>query len=155
MHGYFDMPEETAKAIDAEGWLHSGELCSMDARGYVKVHGRLKDMIIRGGENIYPREIEAILLTHPAVAEVAVIGVPDREWGEQVAAFIRAAPDLPLPEERELHELVRAHLAPYKTPRHWRFVQEFPLNASGKILKTELRARWVATQVAPEPAQGR
>ena len=92
MHGYFEMPEETAKAIDAEGWLHSGDLCSMDERGYVRVHGRLKDMIIRGGENIYPKEIEDVLFTHPSVAEVAVIGVPDREWGEQVAAFVRTAP---------------------------------------------------------------
>jgi fatty-acyl-CoA synthase len=146
MHGYFEMPEETARAIDAEGWLHSGDLCSMDERGYVRVHGRLKDMIIRGGENIYPKEIEDVLHTHPAVAEVAVIGVPDREWGEQVAAFIRTAPGAARPDQRELHELVREHLAPYKTPRHWRFVDEFPLNASGKILKTELRAGWVADE---------
>ena len=142
MHGYFDMPEETAKAIDAEGWLHSGDLCSMDERGYVRVHGRLKDMIIRGGENIYPKEIEDVLFTHPSVAEVAVIGVPDREWGEQVAAFVRTAPGARRPDEGELNALVREHLAPYKAPRHWRFVEEFPLNASGKILKTELRARW-------------
>ncbi|HEX2464223.1 MAG TPA: AMP-binding protein [Thermoanaerobaculia bacterium] len=147
MHGYFEMPEETAKAIDAEGWLHTGDLCSMDDRGYVRVHGRTKDMIIRGGENIYPKEIEDVLFLHPAVAEVAVIGVPDREWGEQVAAFIRAAPGIARPDERELHAHVREHLAHYKTPRHWRFVDEFPLNASGKILKTELRARWARSAI--------
>jgi fatty-acyl-CoA synthase len=127
----------------------------MDERGYVKVHGRTKDMIIRGGENIYPKEIEDVLFRHPSVAEVAVIGVPDREWGEQVAAFIRTAPGTPRPDEKELHALVREHLASYKTPRHWRFVDEFPLNASGKILKTELRARWTADYGEPTPTLGR
>ena len=143
MRGYFEMPEETARAIDPEGWLHTGDLCSMDERGYTKIHGRLKDMIIRGGENIYPKEIEDVLFDHPAVAEVAVLGVPDPKWGEEVAAFIR--PVGQPPEEDELKEFIRAHLAPYKAPRQWIFVDEFPLNASGKILKTELRDQWSAS----------
>ena len=89
MTGYYDMPEATAAAIDADGWLHTGDLGTMDERGYCRIQGRLKDMIIRGGENIYPREIEAVLYKHPAVADVAVVGVPDDRWGEQVAAFVR------------------------------------------------------------------
>jgi len=137
MKGYFDMPEATAKAIDGEGWLHTGDLASMDENGYVKIVGRAKDMIIRGGENVYPREIEEALLAHPAVAEVAVVGVPDEKWGEQIAAFIRPA-DLP-PSEDELFALVRERLAPYKTPRHWIFVEEFPRTPLGKIQKFLLR----------------
>src|SRR5439155_11201189 len=93
MHGYFENPVGTAEAIDADGWLHPGDLCSMDERGYCFIEGRLKDMIIRGGENIYPREIEQLLFSHPAVADVAVVGVPDQKWGEQVAAFIRPVAD--------------------------------------------------------------
>ena len=92
MLGYFEMPEATAAAIDAEGWLHTGDLCAMDARGYCTVEGRLKDMIIRGGENIYPRELEELLFRHPKVGEVAVVGLPHEKWGEEVAAFIRPAP---------------------------------------------------------------
>ncbi len=137
MHGYFDMPEATTAAIDEEGWLHTGDVGSMDERGYCRIHGRLKEMIIRGGENIYPKEIEDMLLERSDIAEVAVVGVPDPRWGEQVAAVLRSVgPERP--DEQELFEYVRARLAPYKTPRVWRFVDEFPLNASGKILKSEL-----------------
>ena len=137
MDGYFGMPEATASAIDEEGWLHTGDVGSMDERGYVRICGRLKEMIIRGGENIYPKEIEDVLLERADIAEVAVIGVPDPQWGEKVAAVIRPAGEV-RPSEEELFEYVRERLAPYKTPRLWRFVDEFPLNASGKILKTEL-----------------
>ena len=91
MIGYFDDPEGTARALDADGWLHTGDLGSLDEDGYLRVQGRLKDMIIRGGENVYPREIEDLLLTHPDVADVAVVGIPDAEMGEQVAAFVRPA----------------------------------------------------------------
>ena len=139
MHGYFEMPEATASAIDQEGWLHTGDIGSMDERGYCRIHGRLKEMIIRGGENIYPKEIEDVLLERPDVAEVAVVGVPDAKWGEQVAAVIRPAGEK-LPSEEELFDYVRERLAPYKAPRLWRFIDEFPLNASGKILKTDLAA---------------
>ncbi len=100
MHGYFENPEATAAAIDADGWLHTGDLCAMDARGYCTVEGRLKDMIIRGGENIYPRELEELLFRHPSVGEVAVVGLPDAKWGEQVAAFLRAKPGQRIDKER-------------------------------------------------------
>src|SRR5438105_12722037 len=102
MLGYFEMPEATAAAIDPEGWLHTGDLCAMDARGYCTVEGRLKDMIIRGGENIYPRELEELLFRHPSVGDVAVVGLPDPKWGEVVAAFIRPAPSVKIGKE-ELH----------------------------------------------------
>ncbi|MCZ6830370.1 MAG: AMP-binding protein [Gammaproteobacteria bacterium] len=145
MHGYFEMEEATAKTIDAEGWLHTGDLCSMDERGYCKVEGRLKDMIIRGGENIYPREIEELLFRHPTVAEVAVVGLPDERLGEEVGAFIRAAVGETVDRET-LFAYLREHLSPQKTPRHWFLVEEFPLTGSGKIQKFELRKQWQAGQ---------
>jgi fatty-acyl-CoA synthase len=137
MKGYFNNPEATAAALDIDGWLHTGDLGSMDAAGYCRVLGRIKDMIIRGGENIYPREIEELLCSHPAVADAAVVGVQDATWGEIPVAFIRpiGAP----PSEQELFTFCRQHLAPYKTPRHWRFVDRFPQTASGKVQKFALR----------------
>ena len=141
MLGYFEMPDATAAAIDADGWLHTGDLCAMDARGYCTVEGRLKDMIIRGGENIYPRELEELLFRHPKVGEVAVIGVPNEKWGEEVAAFIRPAPGAVIDKE-ELIDYMRASLAPHKTPKHWFVVDAFPLTGSGKIQKFKLREAW-------------
>jgi fatty-acyl-CoA synthase len=138
MHGYFDDPAATASVIDADGWYHTGDLASMDADGCLRVEGRLKDMIIRGGENIYPREIEDALFRHPAVAEVAVVGRPDPTWGETVAAFVRRTPDATV-DDAELHAHCRTHLAPYKTPTTWVFVEAFPLTASGKVRKNVLR----------------
>ncbi len=138
MLGYFEMPQATAAAIDNDGWLHTGDLGAMDARGYFTIEGRLKDMIIRGGENIYPRELEELLFRHPAVSEVAVIGLPSERWGEEVAAVIRAKPGLPLVKD-ELFNYVREHLAPHKTPRHWFAVDAFPMTGSGKIQKFKLR----------------
>jgi fatty-acyl-CoA synthase len=135
------MPDATAAAIDPEGWLHTGDLCAMDARGYCTVEGRLKDMIIRGGENIYPRELEELLFRHPKIGEVAVIGLPHEKWGEEVAAFIRAAPGAVIDKE-ELAEYMRASLAHHKTPRHWFVVEAFPLTGSGKIQKFKLREFW-------------
>ena len=139
MTGYYDMPEATAAAIDGDGWYHTGDLASMDGRGYLRIEGRLKDMIIRGGENIYPREIEDVLFRHPAVAECAVVGIPDERWGEVVAAFVRVAPGAGQPAEAELFSLCREHLAPHKTPVHWVFLDVFPLTGSGKIQKYVLR----------------
>ncbi|HEX3782620.1 MAG TPA: AMP-binding protein [Pseudonocardiaceae bacterium] len=141
MAGYFDDPQQTAAAIDEDGWLHTGDLASMDEHGYCQIEGRLKDVIIRGGENIYPREIEQVLLRHDAVADAAVLGMPDPTWGEQVAAFVRPAPGVPVPDEDELFRHVRRHLAPHKTPRVWRFVDEFPMTATGKIQKFALLDR--------------
>ncbi len=141
MHGYYEMPEATARAVDEDGWLHTGDLCSMDARGYTRIEGRLKDMIIRGGENIYPREIEELLFRHPTVGEAAVVGLPDERMGEVVGAFLRAAPGQSI-SKRELFDYLRENLSPQKTPTHWFEVEEFPLTGSGKIQKFELRKRW-------------
>jgi fatty-acyl-CoA synthase len=146
MLGYFEMPDATAAAIDPEGWLHTGDLCAMDARGYCTVEGRLKDMIIRGGENIYPRELEELLFRHPKVGEVAVIGLPHEKWGEEVAAFIRPAPGVVIDQE-ELSTYMRASLAHYKTPKHWFIVEAFPLTGSGKIQKFKLREFWAKGEV--------
>ncbi len=143
MTGYFRDRARTAAAIDADGWLHTGDLASMDERGYCSIAGRLKDMIIRGGENIYPREIEQVLFAHPAVADVAVVGVPDATWGEQVAAFIRPASGQE-PDPGELFAYCRQHLAPHKTPRYWTVVEQFPLTPSGKVQKFMLRERFLA-----------
>jgi fatty-acyl-CoA synthase len=143
MNGYFEMPEATAEAIDDDGWLHTGDLCAMDDRGYCTVEGRLKDMIIRGGENIYPRELEDLLFAHDAVGEVAVVGLPDDKWGETVGAFIRPTPGGSVDKD-QLFSYLRENLAPHKTPRHWFEVDEFPLTGSGKIQKFKLREQWVA-----------
>ncbi len=145
MHGYFEMDEATEQAIDSDGWLHTGDLCSMDERGYCKVEGRLKDVIIRGGENIYPRELEELLFEHPTVGEVAVVGLPDDRYGEVVGAFLRAAPG-ETPDRDRLFAYLREHLSPQKTPKHWFLLDEFPLTGSGKIQKFVLRDRWVQGQ---------
>jgi fatty-acyl-CoA synthase len=138
--GYHDLPDETARAIDADGWLHSGDLAAMDERGYVRIQGRLKDMIKRGGENIAPAEVEACLAEHPAVAEAVVVGLPDTRWGEIVVAYIRPSTDA-TPDVDALVAHCREHLASFKLPRRWSFVDSLPLTASGKIRRTELRER--------------
>jgi acyl-CoA synthetase (AMP-forming)/AMP-acid ligase II len=143
MTGYLDNPEATAAAIDSEGWLHTGDLGSMDERGYCRIGGRLKDMIIRGAENIYPAEIEHVLFEHEDVADVAVLGVPDALWGEQVAAFIQPAEGR-TPDPAALFAYCRERLAPFKTPRHWRIVDQFPLTPSGKVKKYVLREQIMA-----------
>lgn len=141
MLGYNDNPEATEETIDSDGWLHSGDICSMDERGYCYIVGRIKDMIIRGGENIYPKEIEEVLFRHPSVGEVAVIGLPDDKWGETVGAVIRPTPDAS-PSVAELRAWVREHLAPHKTPASWFTTSEFPLTGSGKIQKFRLVEMW-------------
>jgi len=142
MHEYFEMPEATARTIDQDGWLHTGDICSMDERGYCTAEGRLKDMIIRGGENIYPREIEELLFQHPTVGEVAVVGLPDERLGEVVGAFIRSAPG-ETPDREALFAYLREHASPQKTPKHWFLMAEFPLTGSGKIQKYVLREQWL------------
>ncbi len=138
MLGYFNMPQATAAAIDSEQWLHSGDLAAMDARGYLSITGKLKDLIIRGGEKIYPREIEEVLFTHPSVSNVAVVGIPDERWGEQVAAVISPVePDAP-PDTEELADFCRQRLARYKSPKFWYFSDHLPLTPSGKVQKVEL-----------------
>jgi fatty-acyl-CoA synthase len=149
MYEYYEQPEFTAGALDGEGWLHTGDLGAMDARGYSTIEGRLKDMIIRGGENIYPREIEELLFAHAEVAEIAVVGVPDDKYGEQVAAFVRRAEGSAV-TGRELTAYCREHLAGFKRPRSWVFVDAFPMTASGKIQKFVLREQYVKGEVTPE-----
>ncbi len=148
MDGYLGDPEATAAAIDADGWLHTGDLGSMDERGYCRIAGRLKEMIIRGGENIYPREIEAVLTSHPGVAEAAVVGVPDRFWGEVVGAVIRPAFDV---AEAELADYCRGRLAACKTPVRWLFTDGFPLTSTGKIRKDVLSAQLAEAGLVSAP----
>jgi len=138
MKGYYKMPEETARAIDAEGWLHTGDLAVMDENGYCKITGRIKNMIIRGGENIYPREIEEFLYGHPKVADVQVYGVPDRKYGEQVMAAVKLKERVSCTEE-EIRDFCKGRIANYKVPRYVKFVDEYPMTASGKIQKFKLR----------------
>jgi fatty-acyl-CoA synthase len=143
MAGYNDDPEATAKAIDPEGWLHTGDLGRMDSRGYVTVTGRVKEMIIRGGENLFPAEIENAILEHAAIGEAAVVGVPCPEFGEQVACFMRSS-DGRKPEPGELKAFIRERLSPQKTPKYWLWVDEWPLTGSGKIQKFKLAEQFVA-----------
>ncbi|HTE55633.1 MAG TPA: AMP-binding protein [Kofleriaceae bacterium] len=138
MKGYWRDPEATARAIDASGWMHSGDLATMDADGYVNIVGRIKDMIIRGGENIYPREIEEYLHTHPAVSEAQVIGVPSARYGEEVMAWVRCVPGQTASEE-ELLAHCRGRIATYKIPRYWKLVDEFPMTVTGKVQKFRMR----------------
>jgi len=135
---YFHMPERTAETRDAEGWVHTGDLGVMNADGYLKVTGRLKDMIIRGGENIYPREIEDVLAEHPAIAQAAVYGVADAKWGEQVAAALILKPGAATDADA-LTAYLQERIARHKVPKLWWFVASFPVNASGKIQKFMLR----------------
>ena len=140
---YNDNPDATAKALDADGWLRTGDLGVLDARGYLRITGRVKEMIIRGGENLFPAEIENVLLEHPDVAEVAVVGAPDERWGEIVLGFVRLAPGACL-DKAALIAHCRAHISPQKTPAHWIAVEAWPLTGSGKIQKFVLRDRFVA-----------
>ncbi len=138
MKGYYKMPEATAQAIDEEGWLHTGDLGTIDEDGYFKITGRLKDMIIRGGENIYPREIEEFLYTHPKVRDVQVIGVPDKRYGEEVLACV-ILKDGETSSEEEMITFVKEGLSRFKSPRYIKFVDSFPMTASGKIQKYKMR----------------
>jgi fatty-acyl-CoA synthase len=140
---YFELPGETGTAIDTDGWLHTGDLGQMDARGYLQITGRLKDIIRRGGETISPRAIEDLLFSQPGVGEVAVVGVPDERYGEQVAAFVLPTPDV-LPDLQALRALTAEHLARYKVPTYWVLVDEIPRTPSGKVRKFVLRDRFVA-----------
>jgi len=138
MKGYYNMPEATEAVIDKDGWLHTGDLATMDKTGYCNITGRLKDMIIRGGENIYPREIEEFLYTHPKVMDVQVIGVPSERYGEEVMAFIRLKPSQGL-EEEEMREFCQGKISRHKIPKYFHFIDEYPTTASGKIQKFKLR----------------
>ena len=138
MKGYYKMPEQTATAIDADGWLHSGDIGTIDADGYYRVTGRIKDIIIRGGENIYPREIEEFLYTMPGIKDVQIVGVPDAKYGEVVGVFVMRAKGSDISEE-DVREYAQTRIARYKCPRHVWFVEEYPMTASAKIQKYKLR----------------
>ena len=138
MKGYYKMPEATAQTIDADGWLHSGDICMRTPDGYYKVTGRLKDMIIRGGENLYPREIEEFYLTNPKIRDVQVVGVPDERYGEECCAWVILNKG-ETADENEMKEYGNASIARHKVPRYFIFVEEFPMNAAGKILKYKMR----------------
>jgi fatty-acyl-CoA synthase len=142
MIGYFDMPQASAKTLTADGWVRTGDLAVMDERGYCRIVGRLKDMIIRGGENLFPAEIEQVLFRHPEVAEAAVVGLPDERWGEVVGAFIRPHDPAAPPTVAELRSHLRASLSPQKTPTRWYAVDGYPLTGSGKIQKFAIREAW-------------
>ena len=138
MKGYYKMPEATAQAIDSEGWLHSGDLACKDEQGNYRITGRLKDMIIRGGENIYPKEIEEFIYTHPMTKDVQVIGVPDKKYGEEIMACIILKEPGSMTED-EMTAYIKASMARHKVPKYFLFVDEFPMNAAGKILKYKMR----------------
>jgi len=150
MLGYYKMPEETAKVLKRDGWLHSGDLGSMDERGFVKITGRLKDMIIRGGENIYPAEIEKLLHEHPKIAQATVVGVPDDYWGEQIGGIVMPKSLQERPTVEELDEYCRTHLSSFKRPRFWYFVSEFPTTEAGILRKFILRDLIVKGEMRPE-----
>ena len=147
MTGYWDMPEATAEVLDADGVLHTGDLGSVDDDGVVRIHGRAREVIIRGGENIYPIEVEDVLLRHPAVDSAAVLATPSDRWGEEVAAVVKVAAGQTLDADA-LEEHAGRSLAHFKVPRHWRFVDEMPLTASGKIRKVALTDLFASTPVA-------
>ena len=138
MHGYWGDPARTAEAIDAQGWMHTGDLATMDAQGYVNIVGRIKDMVIRGGENIYPREIEEFLYRHPSVQDVQVVGVPDAKYGEELCAWVIVKPGLTLTDD-ELKAFCKGQIAHYKVPRYIRLVSAFPMTVTGKIQKFKIR----------------
>jgi fatty-acyl-CoA synthase len=143
MLGYWNEPDKTAEAIDAARWMHTGDLAVMRDDGYVNIVGRIKDMIIRGGENVYPREIEEFLYAHPKVSDVQVVGVPDERYGEQILAYVILADPARTLTQEEVAEFCRGRLAHFKVPRYVRVVDGFPMTVSGKVRKVELRARAV------------
>jgi fatty-acyl-CoA synthase len=151
MAGYWDEPAKTAEAVDPARWMHTGDLATMDADGYVSIVGRIKDMVIRGGENIYPREIEEFLHTHPDIADAQVIGVPDPKYGEELMAWVVLRPGAqPLTAER-VRDFCRDRLAHYKIPRYVHVVDGFPMTVTGKVRKVEMRERAIAMLGESEP----
>jgi len=143
MLGYWDEPEKTAEAIDAAGWMHTGDLAVMDAEGYLNISGRIKDMVIRGGENIYPREIEEFLYTHPDIADVQVVGVPDARYGEELMAWIVMKPEREPLTAEAIREFCAGQLAYFKIPRYVHLVDSYPMTISGKVRKVEMREQAV------------
>ena len=152
MTGYYHMPEKTAETIDSEGWLHTGDLATMDAQGYVNIVGRLKDMVIRGGENLFPAEIEEFLIRHPKVADVQVLGMPDAFFGEELLAVVIPKAGAGLTEQ-ELRDYCQGQISHQKIPRYFQFVASYPMTASGKVQKFVLRERAIKTLGLEEVAK--
>jgi fatty-acyl-CoA synthase len=143
MRGYWNEPERTAEVIDPGRWMHTGDLATMDDDGYIRVVGRIKDMVIRGGENVYPREIEEFLYTHPEIADVQVIGVPDERYGEELMAWVILRPGATL-DQQEVRDFCRARIARYKVPRYVKFVDSFPMTVTGKVQKFKMREQAIS-----------
>jgi fatty-acyl-CoA synthase len=143
MLGYWDEPAKTAEVLDSEGWMHTGDLATVDDDGYCNIVGRIKDMVIRGGENIYPREIEEFLYRHPAIQDVQVVGVPDPKHGEELCACIILKPEKNLSAE-DVRVFCRGQIAHYKVPRYIKFVDTFPTTVTGKVQKFVLRRAMMA-----------
>jgi fatty-acyl-CoA synthase len=143
MLGYWDQPDKTSDVVDAAGWMHSGDLATMDDRGYINIVGRIKDMVIRGGENIYPREVEEFLYSHPDIADVQVIGVPDELYGEELMAWIRMRDGAAPLDAAAVRAFCQDQLSHYKIPRYVHVVTEFPMTVTGKIRKVEMREQAV------------
>ena len=142
MQGYYNAPETTAATIDSEGFVHTGDLGTMDAEGYLRIQGRARDVVIRGGENIYPAEVEDALLAHPAVAQIAVVGVPDERWGQQVGAAVQFREGMTA-TALDLETHASSRIAHFKVPRIWRVVDGFPQTPNGKIAKVEVEKLFV------------
>jgi fatty-acyl-CoA synthase len=140
MLGYWEQPEQTAEAIDAARWMHTGDLATMDSDGYLNIVGRIKDMVIRGGENIYPREVEEFLYTHPDISDVSVVGVPDERYGEELMAWVVLRPGAEVLTVEAVREFCSGRLAHYKVPRYVHLVDGFPMTVTGKVRKVEMRA---------------
>lgn len=143
MAGYWNDPKKTAEVIDADGWMHTGDIAVMDDSGYVAITGRIKDMVIRGGENIYPREIEEFLYQHPDIVDAQVVGVPDERYGEELMAWLRIKEGAEAPTAESIREFCAGRIAHYKIPRHVAVVDDYPMTVTGKVRKVELRERAV------------
>jgi len=154
MLGYWEDPAATAQAVDSARWMHTGDLATMDAEGYVTIVGRSKDMIIRGGENVYPREVEEFLFGHPQIQDVQVVGVPDEKYGEEVMAWVILKPGEAATAD-ELIDYCRGKIAHYKVPRHWRMIDQFPMTVSGKVQKYKLREMALREPEFSKPAPSR
>src|SRR5207342_2553616 len=142
MLGYWEQPDKTNEVL-VDGWMHTGDIAVMDETGYVQITGRIKDMVIRGGENIYPREIEEFLYTHPDILDAQVIGVPDARYGEELMVWVRLRAGAPAVTAEALREFCTGQLAHYKIPRYVHIVEEFPMTVTGKVRKVEMRERSV------------
>ena len=152
MLGYWENEEATGEAVDRAGWMHTGDLATVDPDGYANIVGRIKDMVIRGGENVYPREVEEFLYQHPAVSDVQVVGVPDPKYGEELCAWVRLKEGQVVSGE-DLHDWCRGQIASFKIPRYWRFVDAFPMTVTGKVQKFKMRETSVA-ELGLEQAAG-